>query len=213
MAYSIKLFGETEFSGVTEGILRAVAEQIDSERTDYLLNMNETQYVQHIVDKYRFDPLVIHFEAVEASPTERRVPAEHFPSGGFSVRRGESYMKPAFVYHVPFSGDAQLLKCIPNPRVQLIYAVRVDTGEMSFEITDFYGEPERVKRDADSILGYMREQSGHLAGNIQRFNQDLERGEGRVIVEAAGGPHVCIIVRRLGVRRLHSHKQGADGGR
>jgi hypothetical protein len=174
MAYSIKLFGETEFSGVTEGVLRAVAEQINSEKTDYLLNVNQTQYVQHVIDKYRFAPLLIHFDAVEASPTERSVPAEHFPSGGFSVRRGGSYTKPVFVYHVPFSGNVELLKCIPNPRILNTYDVRVEDVELSFEIIDFYGEPERVKRDADSILGYMREQSGHLARNIQRFNQDLE---------------------------------------
>ena len=100
MTYAIKLFGETEFSEVTDGVLRAVREQINSEKTDYLLNVNQTQYVQHIVETYRFDPLEIYFDSIEASPTERSVPAERFPSFAFSVEPGAHYTKPAFIYHV-----------------------------------------------------------------------------------------------------------------
>jgi hypothetical protein len=174
MAYTIRLFGEVEFSGVADGILRAVTEQINGENPEYLLNVNRTQYTQHVVDKYRFDPLEIHFDGVEASPTERSVPAERFPLGGFSVEPGNRYTQPAFVYHVPFTGNAELLKCIPNPRLLNTYRVEVDGGEMSFEIIDSYGNLEDVKRNAESILGYMREQSGHLDGNVRRFNQDLE---------------------------------------
>lgn len=173
MAHTIKLFAEVEFSSLTEGVRREVVGQINGENTDYLLNANQTQYIQHLIDKYTFDPLVFHFDRIEASPTERSVRAERFPSAAFYVESGRSYTKPAFVYHVPFSGDSNLLKCVPNPRILNTYEVQVDRGEISFEIIDFYGTADEVKRQADSILGFVREQGGHLDGNIRQFNQAL----------------------------------------
>ena len=174
MPYTISLFAEVDFSTMSDRVVRAVANQVDQEKADYLLNVNQAEYIQHIVEKYRLDPLVIRLDRIEASPAERSVPAERFPSFAFCVEPGEVYIKPAFIYHVPFEGDEGLLKCIPNPRIMITYPILVEKGEVSFEIIDFYGNPEMVKRDADSILGYMRDQSRHLDGNVRQFNQTLQ---------------------------------------
>jgi hypothetical protein len=76
--------------------------------------VNPTDYVNHLVSSFSIDPLILHFDHVEASSREEMIPAEYFPFG-HNVYEGKSYPKPVITYHIPVSGDSELLQCIPNP--------------------------------------------------------------------------------------------------
>ena len=65
-------------------------------------------------------------------------------------------------YHLPFSGDPQVLGCAPNPRVPNSYPVTVEGAEVCFEIIDFSGNAESIKREAEQVLGLIRQQSANL---------------------------------------------------
>jgi len=76
-------------------------------------------------------------------------------------------------YHLPFTGDRQLLRCIPNPRVLDSRPVSIEESEVCFEFVDFYGDINRIKADADSTLNLIRQQAGNLATNIVQYNQQV----------------------------------------
>jgi len=54
-------------------------------------------------------------------------------------------------YHLPFSGDPQVLGCAPNPRVPNSYPVTVEGAEVCFEIIDFSGNAESIKRNEEQV--------------------------------------------------------------
>jgi len=54
------------------------------------------------------------------------------------------------------------------------YPVSLEENEVCLEFLDFYGDPERIKRDADSAVNLIRQQAGHLAKNVAQYNQDLQ---------------------------------------
>src|SRR6185436_11309441 len=149
MANSFHIFSEHDFGDVTRSLFEKVKQQIYSETKDYLLNVNRAEYLQHIVSEFTLSPLGLNFEQTSISTYERLIPAERFPPT-FGVFRGESYPKQVIKYHLPFSGDERSLHYVPNPRFLNSYLITVERGEVCFEVVDFYGDPERIKREAEA---------------------------------------------------------------
>jgi hypothetical protein len=92
MARTIKIFWERDFDEVQAGVLHQLKARIDGENQTYLLNVNEADYIAHLVSEYRIEPLVIDFDGVHVSFSEKMIPAERFPST-FTCR---SLVTPAF---------------------------------------------------------------------------------------------------------------------
>jgi hypothetical protein len=167
-----RVFWETDFSEYAQEKIESIKKRIHSERGEYILNVNENEYVEHLVSQGSIDPLVLHFDRKEASSREEMIPAERFP-GQFNVFAGRSYPKPIITYHVPVSGDLGLLRCVPNPRLLVTHTVRLEAGAISFEFVDFYGDAEQIRRDADNVLDTLKQQSSSLAKNVADFNVSL----------------------------------------
>lgn len=116
MARTSRIFWDRHLDQVLANAVQQVKTRIDKEDPNYLLNVNEADYIAHLVGEFHVAPLVIDFERVEVSFSEKMIPAERFPPT-FSVFAGKAYAKQVVRYHIPFSGDAMLLQCVPNPRV------------------------------------------------------------------------------------------------
>ena len=82
---------------------------INSEPENYILNVNVTEYLDHLHNTYKLDPPIIHFDQVHADSYEADVPAEYFPET-FAVDEGKKYKKVIIQFFIPCSGDVGLLK-------------------------------------------------------------------------------------------------------
>ena len=87
-----KIFAEEELRAYLLHTAHAVLSGIEQEKDDYLLNVNEDDYVRFKVAEMSVDEVIIHGEHIHASSAERMIPAISFPSH-FFVRPGESYKK------------------------------------------------------------------------------------------------------------------------
>src|SRR6267154_429236 len=173
MSARFQIFADSDFDLVSRGQFENLRTRIYREDQNYLLNVNRTEYVSHIVSEFAVAPLELHFDKVTVSSSEKMIPAEAFPQD-FNVFSGKSYPKQMVKYHIPFTGEQQLLRCIPNPQIMSSYPVSLEENEVCLEFLDFYGDPERIKRDADSAVNLIRQQAGHLAKNVAQYNQDLQ---------------------------------------
>ncbi len=171
---TFNIFAEHDFDSYSRGRLEGMKDAIRGEKPEYILNVNEAEYIEHLVSRFSIDPLVLHFDKLEASSREEMIPAEHFPPL-FNVYSGKSYPKPVIKYHLPVTGDLELLNCVPNPRMLRTFSVSLEGGAICFDIADFYGDASRIKQEADSILDTIKEQSGHLAKNVESFNKSLRQ--------------------------------------
>lgn len=170
---TINIFAEKELSRYLEDKRSRVISSIESEHDDYLLNVNESDYVRFKTEEAKVEPLIIHTDQIYASSSEQMIPAEYFPSS-FYVHSGKSYKKDVIKFHVPISGNKDLLSCIPSTR--LMWSIKIEPGqdEFSFEIINFSDDVEKITREKDSSLQSILKQLNNVTNDVERYNNGIE---------------------------------------
>lgn len=149
--------------------LNAIKKQSD----DYILNVNKAEFIDHLVSEYTIQPLEIHSDQLSVSVEERMIPAEWHPSS-YWVDSGQSYPKDVYTFHLPFSGDSQLLKVRASTYSMSAPRIMVAGGEIRFEIINFSQNAETIKREADNIVSQLISQNQHLSRDLGKHNNSLE---------------------------------------
>ena len=170
---SIHIFAEGELSHYLASLHEEIKATVRSETAEYLLNVNEDEYLQHLLDQFRLEPLQIHFDKTSVKPREEMIAAERFPSSSFFVQSGEKYPKQVFRYYIPYEGTEELLKCIPNPYMMWTNEVELEDGNICFDIIDFYGDAERVKGEAEHIMKPMERQLENVTKQVNAYNEEV----------------------------------------
>jgi hypothetical protein len=76
---NIEIFAERNLRDFLEQQKKQVISLIENEKDDYLLNVNEEDYIKHKLSEATIEPLQIYIDQLSASSHERMIPAEHFP--------------------------------------------------------------------------------------------------------------------------------------
>lgn len=175
-AKSIKIFAEKPLSNFLEARLKKLEEEVQAEDDNYILNVNEAEYIEHLTAKYLIANLELDFESIYASPDRKEIPAAHFPGGGFTwnVENGKKYLKNIVRYHIPYSGDQELLTCRPSTYFLSEVSVSVNGQEIYFDIVDFDGNAESIKQRAASNQDHIRQQWERIKNEVASFNKGLE---------------------------------------
>src|SRR6185503_11603678 len=141
--------GEKPLSEFLSAQNRKLHNAIQQESDDYLSNVNEDEFVNYLVEQFSIIPPVLDFNNVSGSSVTRHIPAEQFPSG-FDVRKGNSYPKDVFIYHIPCNGDIQLLKYDPEVYIGGLNDVGgyIQDAHLCFEIVAFYNDFSQIKQTA-----------------------------------------------------------------
>jgi hypothetical protein len=174
MNTQFQIFAESDFDLLSRGLFEKLRARIHGEDKNYFLNVNRTEYLAHIVAEFEISSLELYFDKMTISSSEKMIPAEAFPRE-FNVFSGKSYPRQMIKYHIPFTGEEKLLRCVPNPRVLNSHPVSVEGSEICLEFLDFYGDPDRIKRDAESAVNLIRQQAGHLEKNVAQYNHELRQ--------------------------------------
>jgi hypothetical protein len=169
-----RVFGERELREFLEVSKFNVAHSIESEKDDYILNVNEDDYIAHKVSEATVDNLEIHVDDIYASSSEQMIPAERFP-WDFHVYSGKSYKKDVIKFHVPISGDIQLLHCIPSSRIMWSMEIEVNRNEFCFEIINFRDNADEIVRRKDENIRSILQQYENVRTEVERANSSLEQ--------------------------------------
>lgn len=151
-----------------------IQQTIQYKSEDYILNVNEVEYINYLVDKFTIDSINVDFERVFIDdPYEKDIPAEHFPPFRFSVRAGESYPKPATIYHLPYTGNEDLLRYAPSSYLSQGTEVFLDNQCFCFEVVSLGGDAEEMKENAEKVISDLKTQLEYLAPELEKFNDRL----------------------------------------
>jgi len=99
MKDSVVLFGEISFAERSRQLLASAKAKILAEDPDYLLNVNESEYVHHLVAAYLLDPIRFYTDQITAETYEQKITAEQFPQPGYWVTPGQRYTKQVFKFY------------------------------------------------------------------------------------------------------------------
>ena len=168
----MELFHEGSLRDVLENQKAKLKQEVESQQQNYLLNANETQLVAHLADKYRIEPVVLQEDKVYATDREAMVPAERYQ--GFETNMRRACRKQVVRYHLPFTGDFNLLKYMPSTRILWTQNVPVENGEVCFDAIVWHDDSESVKREWEEFLNSLRTQVGYSTSEVNAYNARLE---------------------------------------
>ena len=107
-----------------------------------------------------------------ATDREAMVPAERYQ--GFETNMRRACRKQVVRYHLPFTGDFNLLKYMPSTRILWTQNVPVENGEVCFDAIVWHDDSESVKREWEEFLNSLRTQVGYSTSEVNAYNARLE---------------------------------------
>ena len=168
------IFAEQRLSDLLAAASAHLKDAIDSESDSHLLSVDEDEYVKQMAARFAVEELNLQLDDVYVTEYEALIPAERHPSTRFHVRRGESYPRQVLVFHLPFSGNSDLLGLTPNTRLLWSHEVSVEAGEIKFELINFLNDADDMNRKADDVIGNMSKQLANVIAEVRQYNLVLE---------------------------------------
>lgn len=175
-----KPFLEGELDGVLRNQHEQIKARIHNEKDNYLININEDEYVEFLCSEFKIDVPEIDFESKTISTDEKMILASRHPSSFFMFDDGDkSFKRQVITFHLPFTGDVQILNFAPNPRIlwtqEIKHSISDDGEELSFEIINFSNDPETIKRESEHTISSLKTQLGHIKNQVDAYNSNLKQ--------------------------------------
>lgn len=173
----MKLYVGNYFDSFADQTKNNIANEINSQSDNYILNVNVDDYSAHLTQKYSLDILEFHFDNVSVDSIEKDIPGDRFPPYEFMISdTSRTFRKEVFIYHIPYSGNIDLLQLRPNPMTLMSYDAKIDTKQrcVLIEIINFYNDPVRIKSQYSQEVGYLTSNYQNIRNNCTAFNNGLE---------------------------------------
>ena len=173
--YAAEFHAFSEYNGFSliENQKAQIVADINSQPDNYILNVNKTEYIEHLVSKYTIQPIELHKDQLSASTYEAQILAERHPHT-YWVDSGESYTRDIIKFHLPFTGDPQLLKVRASTFSLSAPRITIEDNCICFEIINFDLEPEHIKQESERIINSLVSQNQHLTNDLNTFNRSVE---------------------------------------
>ncbi len=166
-------FSEYDGFSLIENQKAQIVSDINSQPDNYILNVNKTEYIEHLVLKYTIRPVELYRDQLSASTYEAQIPAERHPHS-YWVDSGESYTRDIIKFHLPFTGDPELLKVRASTYSLSAPRITVEDNCICFEIINFNLTPESIKQESEQIINSLVSQSQYLTNDLNTFNRSVE---------------------------------------
>ncbi len=166
-------FSEYDGFSLLENQKNQIISDINSQPDNYILNINKAEYIEHLVSKYTIQPIELHRDQLSASTYEAQITAERHPRSYF-VDSGKSYKRDIIKFHLPFTGDPQLLRVRASTYSSSAPRITVEDNCICFEIINFNLTPESIKQESERIINSLVSQNQYLTNDINTFNRSVE---------------------------------------
>ncbi len=182
---SASLFSESgkKLSDYLSNLIRQTEKYIESEKEDYLLNVNVDEYEQYLVSRTRVEPFDFKFDDLVLEIVKRDIPSEAFPIT-FNVFRGRKYTKDVLQFHIPYTGDKQLFGFVPNRMLLWGLPIKYSDEDFYFEIINFNNNTEEVTREKANNLQNIKTQLENVNNEIEKHNSEVESIVHKLVHEA-----------------------------
>lgn len=167
------IFQKGRISEVFQRAYENINAVIDNQSENYILNVNETDYIDYLEKIYRLSVPEIHFDRVYADSYEDDIPAEYFPRT-FNVYNGKKYKRDIIKYFIPVSGDIDLLNFKPASSFSLLGAnFEIEGNNLVTEFINFSNNADEIKRNYENEVNRIHSNYNNLIKDIENFNNSM----------------------------------------
>lgn len=155
-----------------EKILMDIKDIIHRQKDDYILNVNEQEYIEYLAQEFELNFVSFDFENITVDSYEKEVPSNLYCIERFMFYEDTVPMikRPVYRYYIPYSGDISLLKYVPKDSFTLNpLEISVNQTELYVvvEIVDYQNNPESIKQEFE-------EKKRNLLTNFDKLKTDCE---------------------------------------
>jgi hypothetical protein len=143
-----------------------IKEEILSKGKDYILTIDEEEFIDYLVEKYRLEPLQIHLETESISEPKKEIEKRSDPWGYYFDT--EVYY---FTVSYEFTGSEELFFVQPNPRTPVSYNINVKNNKVSFSFSIY-------KQDVREFNKAKSEAYSYAFNNLEKINNNLQSMKG-----------------------------------
>ncbi|WP_186578031.1 hypothetical protein [Aquibacillus kalidii] len=173
MQFGQRLFYKTELYDYLNNMKEKIKNNIKTETEDYILQVNQNEYINHLVEKFTIELLELYTDKADVERTEENIPSEYFPNR-YSVYIGEYYPRPVYYYHIPFDGDRNLLNMQPSRSTLTFPYLKVEQGELVYKYVQFDDGVEELNGEITSVNQKINDMFKNVNDDVSKYNESLE---------------------------------------
>lgn len=164
-----RIFAEGYFQELLAANEQEVKTTIEREEVDHIINVDEHEYVETLTRKFSFNAPQLDFDKITVTDDERETSGSRY-SGIFPNRL---YKVQIVTFHVPYTGEAALLKYRPSQHYLWSTDVYLENQNLCFEISNPERNIEQVKTEKQRVLSMMKDMLNTLVKDIEEYNKKL----------------------------------------
>ncbi len=154
-----------------ENLLHAkIGKEIESQSKEYILNIDENEYVDYLYNEYHLEPLNIDINSVIVNkPIVKRELLES---------RFRDCQYECDVYYIVitflFTGTTQLFSVKPNPWTLTSNDIEINDNSVSFTVCMTRLDADEFKREKEAAYHSAFANIGHMNKNVEQYNSQLK---------------------------------------
>ena len=165
------MFSKYDSGSLSRSRDKQVSDAIARLSDDYVLNVNEEDYIQYLIDEYTLYMPVIHFDDVRIETRKVLVDPEYLPRYWGAQKAIERTMVR---YIIPISGNSNLLYFCPSSfLISGSGNFHVISNEIYTDILAINDDAEQVKREYESAKDSCMKMLGFLEKDVCAYNNGL----------------------------------------
>lgn len=147
--HSFNIFYGTSFFEHERTKYEQIYNEIRNLTDEYIIGVDENEYIDYLVEKYKFNLLTFHFDQENIEENNDII-----------------------TYYLPFDGDRELLEFKPNPCKMWTIKVFLKSNFICFNI-NYIDDSQRMFNEINQIKKMINEQYNNLETEVKNYNLSL----------------------------------------
>lgn len=151
-----------------------IHEAIRTEDEEYLLNVNEEEYVNHMISKYEFENLEMIEQECYVENYEEMIPVEQFRREYYDVS-GKTYPKNVLYFHIPLTGGVELIGYAPSTTMLSNVRMHFSNNKLVFRVVQFQDDVNLANNRYSEAIKNLKIMIGFANSDIRAYNCSLNK--------------------------------------
>lgn len=147
--YGFKIFYGINFFEHVRKKYDEIYNEIRSHPEEYILQVDEDEYINYLVEKYKFNLLTFYFDEESIEENNNTI-----------------------TYYLPFDGDKELLEFKPNPCTMWTIRIFLKSNCVCFNI-DYTNDSQVMFNEIEKIKKHIIKQYSNLEKEVKDYNSSL----------------------------------------
>jgi hypothetical protein len=169
------LFAKPDLRAALEAQRNKLKDEVDGFKSDYILNVSETDLCDHLVSQYRVEPPVLLKETMYVQgPSEVGIDVSREPWRAVRDRSRPAYIRGTRVtVEVPFQGDPKVFQLRPSTFSTIFPRGKIAGSELILEYDSVEHNSDALKQTINSDIARIESYLQQATSEINQHNDSL----------------------------------------